>query len=71
MKKPKKIDVKKLLPTITNNHYETIELLNKANQEILQALLIFQSTIEYWDDSECLLLNKERMIKYFSRYEKT
>jgi hypothetical protein len=64
------IDVKKLMPEVTDNHFETIDLLLKANQEIIEALHIMQSTIENWDDAECLQLNKERMVKYFNKYAK-
>ncbi len=64
------IDVKKLLPPITENHCNTIDLLNKANQEILEALHIMQSTIDFWDDKECLELNKKRMIDYFDKFKK-
>ena len=64
------IDVKKLMPEVTDNHFETIDLLLKANQEIIEALHIMQSTIDNWDDKECLLINKDRMIKYFDKYKK-
>ena len=64
------IDVKKLMPEVTDNHFQTIDLLLKANQEIIEALHIMQSTIDNWDDKECLLINKERMIKYFDKYKK-
>jgi predicted XRE-type DNA-binding protein len=64
------IDVKKLMPEVTDNHFETIDLLLKANKEIIEALHIMQSTIDNWDDKECLLINKERMIKYFDKYKK-
>lgn len=63
------IDVKNLMPEVTDNHFETIDLLLKANQEIIEALHIMQSTIENWDDKEYLLINKERMIKYFDKYK--
>jgi len=64
------IDVKKLMPEVTDNHFETIDLLLKANQEIIEALNIMQSTIENWDEAECLQLNKERMVKYFNKFAK-
>lgn len=44
--------------------------MNKAQQEVLEALHIMQSTIENFEDAECLQLNKERMIKYFNRFAK-
>jgi predicted XRE-type DNA-binding protein len=64
------IDVKKLMPEVTDNHFETIDLLLKANQEIIEALHIMQSTIENFYDAEILLINKERMVKYFNKYAK-
>lgn len=63
-----KIDVKKLMPDVTDNHFETIDLLLKANQDILEALHIMQSTIENFEDAECLQINKQRMIKYFNKF---
>lgn len=65
-----KIDVKKLISEVTDNHFETIDLLLKANQEIIEALHIMQSTIENWEDAECMQINKGRMIKYFNRFTK-
>ena len=65
-----KIDVKKLMPDVTENHFETIDLLLKANQDILEALHIMQSTIENFEDAECLQINKQRMIKYFNKWQK-
>lgn len=64
------IDVEKIMPEITDNHLETIILLVNANHEIIEALLIIQSTIETWDNAECLLINKQRMITFFDKYKK-
>lgn len=68
IKKAMEIDIKILMPEVTNNHFETIDLLLKANQEILEALHIMQSTIENWEDAECMQINKNRMINYFNKF---
>ena len=46
------------------------DAMNKAHQEVLEALHIMQSTIEYFEDAECLQFNKERMIKYLNKFSK-
>ena len=63
------IDVKKVLGT-QNNEFEIASAMNKAQQEVIEALHIMQSTIENWNDAECLQLNKERMNKYFNKFAK-
>lgn len=63
------IDVKKVLGT-QNNEFEIASAMIKAQQEVIEALHIMQSTIENWNDTECLQLNKERMNKYFNKFAK-
>lgn len=64
------IDIKKILGEAPENGLKAVEQMNKAQQEVLEALHIMQSTIQFWDDAECLKLNKERMIKYFNKFTK-
>jgi len=64
------IDVKKILGKTPKDAFEAVEQMNKAQQEVLEALHIMQSTIQFWDDAECLKLNKDRMIKYFNKFAK-
>lgn len=61
------IDPSKVIGAQTNN-FEIAEAMNKAHQEIIEALHIMDSTVENFDDPECLQLNKERMIKYLNRF---
>ncbi len=63
------IDVLKVIGTQINE-FEIADAMNKAHQEVIEALHIMQSTIENFDDAECLQLNKERMIKYFNKFAK-
>lgn len=64
------IDVKKILGETPKTSFEAVEQMNKAQQEVLEALHIMQSTIQFWDDAECLQLNKDRMNKYFNKFAK-
>jgi hypothetical protein len=64
------IDINKITNEVTNNHCETIDSLINARQNIIEALNIMQSTIENFDDKDCLQLNKERMIEYFNKFSK-
>jgi predicted XRE-type DNA-binding protein len=64
------IDVKKILGKTPKDAFEAVEQMNKAQQEVLEALHIMQSTIENFEDKECLQLNKERMVKYFNKFAK-
>lgn len=64
------IDVEKLMPVITDSHYNTIELLNESLNNLIDALHIMQSTIENFDDAECLEINKNRMIEFFNKFSK-
>ena len=64
------IDIKKIMCKIPKNEFEVSEQMVKAQQEVLEALHIFQSTIENWEDKECLEINKERMIKFFNKFSK-
>ena len=63
------IDVLKVIGT-QKNEFEIADAMNKAHQEVIEALHIMQSTIENFDDAECLQLNKERMVKYFNKFAK-
>ena len=63
------IDVLKVLGT-QKDEFEIADALVKAQQEIIEALHIMQSTIENFEDAECLQLNKERMVKYFNKFAK-
>ena len=63
------IDVLKVIGN-QKNEFEIADAMNKAHQEIIKALHIMQSTIENFDDAECLQMNKERMIKYFNKFSK-
>lgn len=69
-KKAMEIDVLKIVGKTGTNAFELSDKVNKAHQEILEALHIMQSTIENFDDAECLQLNKERMVKYFKKFAK-
>lgn len=64
------IDVEKLMPVITDSHFNTIELLSKSSNNLIDALNIMQSTIENFDDTECLEINKNRMIEFFNKFSK-
>ena len=63
------IDVLKVLGT-QKDEFEIADAMVKAQQKIIEALHIMQSTIENFEDAECLQLNKERMIKYFNKFAK-
>jgi predicted XRE-type DNA-binding protein len=63
------IDVLKVLGT-QKDEFEIANAMVKAQQEIIEALHIMQSTIENFEDAECLKMNKERMIKYFNKFAK-
>ena len=63
------IDVLKVIGT-QRNEFEIADAMNKAHQEVIEALHIMQSTIENFEDAECLQLNKERMAKYFNKFAK-
>ena len=63
------IDVLKVLGT-QKDEFEIADAMNKAHQEVIEALHIMQSTIENFDDAECLQLNKERMVKYLNKFAK-
>lgn len=65
-----KIDIKKVMGKIPQNEFEASEQMIKAQQEVLEALFIFQSTIENWEDKDCLDINKGKMIKYFNKFSK-
>ena len=64
------IDVLKIVGKTGTNAFELSDKVNKAQQEILEALHIMQSTIENFDDAECLQPNKERMVKYLNKFAK-
>lgn len=64
------IDVKKVYGELPNNEWELQDLCMKAQKEVIEALHIMQSTIENFEDKECLKLNKERMVKYFNKFAK-
>ena len=64
------IDVLKIVGKTGTNEFELSDKANKAQQEVIEALHIMQSTIENFDDAECLKLNKERMVKYFNKFAK-
>lgn len=64
------IDIKKIMGKVPETSFEAVDQMNKAQQEVLEALHIMQSTIQFWDDVECLKLNKERMAKYFNKFAK-
>lgn len=63
------IDTLKVIGAQTNN-FEIAEAMNKAQQEVIEALHIMESTVENFDDPECLQLNKERMVKYLNKFTK-
>ena len=63
------IDVLKVIGT-QRNEFEIADAMNKAHQEVIEALHIMQSTIENFEDAECLQMNKERMVKYFNKFAK-
>lgn len=63
------IDVLKVIGT-QRNEFEIVDAMNKAHQEVIEALHIMQSTIENFEEAECLQLNKERMVKYFNKFAK-
>lgn len=63
------IDVLKVIGK-QKNEFEIADAMVKAQNQVLEALHIMQSTIENFDDIECLELNKERMITYINRFSK-
>jgi hypothetical protein len=64
------IDIKKVIGPPIENKWNVIDSMNKAQQEVLEALQIMQSTIDFWDDKERLELNKKRMIDFFNKFKK-
>jgi len=52
------------------NNFEVADAINKAHQEIFEALHIIKSTIENFEDNESLAFNKERMVKYLNKFAK-
>lgn len=67
--KKKEIDVKKVIGN-QRTEFDIARAMNKAHQDVMEALHIMQSTIENFEDAECLQLNKERMNKYFNKFAK-
>ncbi len=65
----REIDVLKVIGT-QRTEFEIAGAMNKAHQEVIEALHIMQSTIENFEDAECLQLNKQRMVKYFNKFSK-
>ena len=63
------INVQKVMGT-QKNEFEIAEAMIKAQQEVIEAFHIMQSTIENFEDTECLKLNKERMIEYLNKFKK-
>jgi len=63
------IDVKKVLGT-QKNEFEITEAMIKSQQEVIEALCIMKSTVENFEDADCLKLNKEIMIKYLNKFAK-
>lgn len=64
------IDIKKVMGNTPDNGFEASDMMIKAQQEVLEALHIMQSTVEFFEDVECLQINKERMIKYLNKFIK-
>ena len=64
-----KIDIAKVTGK-SSNEFEVIDNMVKSHQSLIEALSIMKSTIENFDDSECLELNKERMVNFFSKFSK-
>jgi hypothetical protein len=63
------IDVSKVIG-VQKNVFDIADAMNKAHQEMIEALHIMESTVENFDDPECLQLNKERMVKYLNKFTK-
>lgn len=59
------IDIKKVMPSDSQNHFETISKLIKAQQDILTALHIMQSALDFPEFRD---ENKIRMEKYLKRF---
>ena len=51
--------------------YDAIDQIGKSSQDILEALHIMQSTVDYIDDPKSLEINKKKMIKYMDRFAST
>lgn len=61
------IDIKKILGESPKNEFEAIDLMNKAQQELLEALHIMQSCIAFpqYDG-----INTTRMLNFLAKYSK-
>jgi len=62
------IDIKKIMGECPKDQFEASAKMIKAQQEILEALHIMQSTIDFFDEPECLDYNKERMKIFLNKY---
>ena len=59
------IDIKKVMPPVPKNQFEAIEQMNKAQQEVLEALHIMQSALDF---PEMVEQNHMRMNAYLSKF---
>lgn len=62
----KTIDVKKVLGETPTNAFEAIDLMNKAQQQVFDAINIMQSALEYPDETE---FHNKKMSEYVKRFE--
>jgi len=61
------IDIKKVIG-IQANEFEISDAMIKAQNEVIESLHIMISTIENFEDKDCLELNKERMRAFICKY---
>lgn len=66
--KMNKLDIKKVMGETPKNGFEASDNMIKAQQNLLEALHIMQSTIHFFNDSESLNINKDRMIKFVNKF---
>ncbi len=61
------IDIKKIMGDTPKNGFEASDKILKAHQEILEALHIMQSVIDF-PEPEMDEINKKRMRQYLSKF---
>lgn len=58
-------DVKKVLGVTPTNQFEAIDLMNKAQQELIEALHIMQSALNFPEEK---VIHENSMVKFYSKF---
>jgi tRNA U34 5-carboxymethylaminomethyl modifying GTPase MnmE/TrmE len=61
------IDIKKVMGDTPKDQYEAVRKMNKAQQEVIEALHIMQSAIDF-PEIEMIEINQKRMKDYLSKF---